>query len=301
MRYAYYPGCSLSSTGLEYGISTKAVAKHLGIDLWEIPDWNCCGSSPAHNKDHWLSLALPARNMAIVEQEDENLDIVVPCASCYGRLKATQQAVKNSEETRKTVEDIIEMKYEGKNEVKSLLDVVVNDLGLEKIKEKVVKPLSNLKVASYYGCLLVRPVDLGFDDPEDPQTMDSLVGTLGGNPIDWAFKVECCGATISTSRPNVGISMINGILQDAKDKGAECIITACPLCFLNLDMHQNDSKTRSGENFNLPIFYFTELIGLALGYSPKEIGLGKHFINPLPLLEKKDILRHPGARREEVI
>ncbi|MBZ4686974.1 MAG: hypothetical protein JG764_607 [Clostridiales bacterium] len=295
MKYAYYPGCSLNATGIEYNISTKAVAKHLGLELWEIPEWNCCGASAAHNKDHLLALALPARNLAIAEKED--LDVAVPCAACYCRMKATQMEVRNSAEMKKTIEEVIEMEYSAKNEVKALLDVMVNHVGLDEIKEKVVKPLSGLKVASYYGCLLVRPPELGFDDPEDPQTMDNLVQTLGGTPVNWSFKVECCGAGHSTAKPAVGLQMIEAILRDAKENEADCIIVACPLCFLNLDMHQKD--VTSGQDLNLPIFYFTELMGVAMGYSPKELGMEKHFVNPVPLLEKKEILRHPSARREE--
>lgn len=293
MKYAYYPGCSLCSTGIEYNISTKAVAKHLGIELWEIPDWNCCGSSPAHNKDHLLALALPARNLAIAEKE--GLDVAVPCASCYSRMMATKDEVEKCAETKKTVQEVIEMEYKAQNQVRALLDVLVNGVGCDVISKKVVKPLAGLKVASYYGCLLVRPVAYGFDDPEDPQTMDKLVEVLGGTPVDWSFKVECCGATLSTTKPGVGLATTGSILYDAQERGAECIITACPLCFINLDMHQKDVEP----NLDLPVFYFTELLGLALGYSPKELGLNKHFVNPLPLIEKKDILRHPSARREE--
>lgn len=297
MKYAYYPGCSLNSTGMEYNMSTKAVAKHLGIELWEIPDWNCCGSSPAHTKDDLLALALPARNLAIAEQE--GLDIAVPCAACYSRMMATLHEVRESEESKNTIEDVIEMKYEGKNEVKALPDVLINEVGAEEIKNKVVRPLADLKVASYYGCLLVRPIKFGYDDPEDPQSMERLTEALGATPVDWAYKVECCGATHATGNPKIGLKLIADVLNDAKDNGAECIITACPLCFINLDMHQSDVSLRSGGKVNLPVFYFTELMGLAMGYSPQELGINKHFIDPMPLLNKKDILRHPSTRREE--
>jgi heterodisulfide reductase subunit B len=172
-------------------------------------------------------------------------------------------------------------------------------VGLAKIRDLVTRPLTGLKVAAYYGCLLVRPPKLtAFDDPEDPQTMDRLVEALGGTPVSWAFKTECCSASLATSRTDIGLLPIFRILKHAKASGADCIVVACPLCFLNLDMRQGEINRRFQENFNFPIFYFTELMGIALGYPPKELGLPKHFVNPLPLLEAKEILRHPATRRE---
>lgn len=297
MKYAYYPGCSLHATAVEYNVSAKIVAKHLGVELWEIPEWNCCGASAAHNTDHLLALALPARNLAIAERE--GLDVAVPCAACFNRLKATQVAVRRSEEMRNTIKEIIGMDYQGQGEVRAFLDVMVNGVGLEKIQSLVTRPLTGLKVAAYYGCLLVRPPELtGLDDPEDPQIMDRLVEALGGTPVSWAFKTECCSASLATSRTDIGLLPIFRILKHAKASGADCIVVACPLCFLNLDMRQREINRRFQENFNLPIFYFTELMGIALGYPPKELGLPKHFVNPLPLLEAKEILRHPATRRE---
>lgn len=298
MRLAYYPGCSLESTGLEYNLSAKLVAKHLNVQLWEIPEWNCCGASAAHSTDHLLALALPARNLALAEKE--GLDVAVPCAACFSRLKATEKAVREDASTRETISEIIEMDYQGKNSVRPLVDVLVNGVGEKALTEKVIKPLSGLKVAAYYGCLLVRPPELTqFDDPEDPPTMENLVTWLGGEPVEWPFKVECCGAGHSTTKPEAGLPMIKSILEDAKDKGADCIICACPLCFLNLDMRQAQLEKRYHTNYQIPVFYFTQLMGLAMGYAPKELGLNKHFVDPIRLLEQKEILRHPSARRED--
>lgn len=298
MKFAYYPGCSLNSTGVEYNISAKAVAKHLGLELWEIPEWNCCGASAAHNTDHLLALALPARNLALAEQQE--LDVAVPCAACFNRLKATEQAVRESAATREKVNKAIEMDYQANNSVRPLLDVMANALGMNAVKEKVVRPLDDLQVAAYYGCLLVRPPAVTrFDDPEDPQTMDRLMGTIGATPVEWSFKVECCGAGHSTTTPQVGLPMIDSILADARENGADCIVTACPLCFLNLDMRQKEIEQKYNRSYNLPIFYFTELMGLAFGYSPKDMGITKHFVDPMPLLEGKDLLKHPATRRDE--
>ncbi|MGI6227436.1 MAG: CoB--CoM heterodisulfide reductase iron-sulfur subunit B family protein [Peptococcales bacterium] len=286
MKYAYYPGCSLSSTGVEYDISTKKVAKALGIDLWEIPEWNCCGASSAHLTDHLLALALPARNLAIAEEK--GLDVAIPCAACYSRLKATEMEVKTSSEMQKTISEVIEREYTGKTQARSLLDVFVNDLGLESIGALVHKPLKGLKVASYYGCLLVRPPKLGFDDPEDPQSMDKLMEALGATSIDWAFKTECCGASHPTTNATVGFSMIEKILTAAQEKGADCIVTACPMCMNNLDMRQTQIGAKFGKNYNLPIFYFTELLGMALGIKPEELGVKRHFVDASEVLKKLD-------------
>lgn len=297
MKYAYYPGCSLHATAVEYNLSAKMVAKHLGVELWEIPEWNCCGASAAHNTDHLLSLALPARNLALAEKE--GLDVAVPCAACFNRLKAAQAAVRESEEMKKTLEEIIGMAYTGQREVRAFLDVLVNEVGLPKIRDMVTRPLTNLKVAAYYGCLLVRPPKLTtFDDPENPLTMDRLVEALGGTAVAWAGKTECCSASLATSRTDLGIRPIFRILRQAKLAGADCVVVACPLCFLNLDMRQAEAERRFQEKLALPVFYFTELMGVAFGYAPKDLGLTKHFVSPLPLLEAKEILRHPATRRE---
>ncbi|KUO52508.1 MAG: heterodisulfide reductase subunit B [Desulfitibacter sp. BRH_c19] len=298
LKYAYYPGCSLNSTGVEYNQSAKAVAKHLGVQLEEIDDWNCCGASAAHNTSHLLSIALPARSLALSEKQ--GLDVAVPCAACFNRMKAAQVEVRESKEMKQTISEVIGMEYEAKYEVKPLLDVLVNDVGLDKIKEAVTRPLTGLKVASYYGCLLVRPPKtMCFDDVEDPMTMDNLVEALGGEPVDWSYKVECCGAGHSTAKPSVGIPMIRDILKNAKLNGANCILTACPLCFLNLDMRQKEASQLHNETYELPVFYFTQLMGLAIGYSAKELFINKHFVDPMKLLEEKDIFRHPDTRREK--
>ena len=284
MKYAYYPGCSLSATGIEYDMSTRKVAEVIGMDLWEIPEWNCCGASSAHLTDHWLALALPARNLAIAEEK--GLDIAIPCAACYARCKATEIEVVASKETQATINKIIERKYEGKVKARALLDVFVNEVGVERIKPFVVKELQGIKVASYYGCLLVRPPKTGFDDPENPQSMDILVEAIGGTPVQWAFKTECCGAAHPTTKGEVGFPMLERILTQAKEQGADCIVTACPLCMGNLDMRQTQVGEKFNKKYDLPVFYFTQLIGLAMGLKPKDLGIDKHFVNAMGLTNK---------------
>lgn len=293
MKYAYYPGCSLSSTGIEYDMSTRKVAKALGVELWEIPEWNCCGASSAHLTDHLLALALPARNLAIAEEQ--GLDMAIPCAACYVRTKATEVEVKNSEEMQKTISEVIERKYTGQSRARALLDVFVNDVGLDSINALVHKPLKGLKVVSYYGCLLVRPPKYGFDDPEDPQSMDKLVEALGATPVDWAFKTECCSGAHAIAKSEVGLPMIEKILAAAKESGADCIATACPLCMCNLDMRQGQAGSKFGRSYNLPVFYFTELMGIALGIKPEELGVNKHFVDASGIIKK---LNEAEGRRE---
>jgi len=284
VKYAYFPGCSLSSTGIEYDMSTRETAKALDIDLWEIPEWNCCGASSGHLTDHLLALALPARNMAIAEEA--GLDVAIPCAACYARCKATEVAVCDSEEMKKTIEEVIERKYEGTSKARSLLDVMANDLDPDLIKEKITKELSGLKAACYYGCLLVRPIALGFDDAEDPTSMDRLLQGVGIETVAWPHKTECCGASHPTTKSEVGLQMLERIFSAAKEAGANCIVTACPMCLNNLDMRQGQVEKAFKQRYNLPVFYFTELLGLSLGIEPKKLGLDKHFVDAMPLVNK---------------
>lgn len=287
MKYAYYPGCSLDSTGIEFNLSTKAVAKALDIELWEIPDWNCCGASSAHLTSHWLSLSLPARNLAIAEAE--GLDVAIPCAACYARSKKVELEVLASEETKQRVSEIIGRPYEAKTKSRALLDIFYNDLGVEAIRAKVQNPLAGLKVASYYGCLFVRPTASGFDDAEDPQSMDAIIRALGGEAVSWSHKTECCGAALSANKPEVGFAMIEKILRAAKENGANCIVTACPMCMANLDMRQAQIGKQVGEAFDLPIYYMTELMGVAMKMDHKDLGIPRHFVEAEKLLAARPL------------
>lgn len=294
MRYAYYPGCSLDATGLEYDISTRIIARDLEIELKELPDWSCCGSSPAHNTNHVLALALAARNLVLAEKM--GLDMAVPCASCFSRLKFAQKAMEESAQKKKEIEEVIEMNYRGEVKVYNLVDIIANHLEAEKIKNEVVKPLTGIKVASYYGCLLLRPPAVtGFDKTEDPTSMEKIVELLGGESVDWAFKAECCGAGHTTTRRDVAFVLLDRIYTDAQKRGADCIISACPLCMLNLDMREEEVAHLYGKSYNIPIFYFTELMGLAFGHSPQELGLPKHFVNTDSILQKLSEVKEEGG------
>ncbi len=285
MPLGYYPGCSGEGSGIEYKLSTEKTAEMLGIELKELVDWNCCGATSAHNTNKLLSLALPARNLAIAEQM--NLDtILAPCAACYNRHRATEIQAREDNEMRLQLQAIIDMEFKAESHTISVLEWLVNDIGIDNIKGKVSKSLKGMKAACYYGCLLIRPAEYtGFDDNEDPQTMDQIVKATGAQAVDWAYKTECCGAALATSRPEIGAKMIYEVIQNARQAGAECIVTACPLCMLNLDMRQAGAGKQYGVNLDMPIYYVTELVALAGGYSNKEVGIPRHFVEAESYLE----------------
>ncbi len=285
MPLGYYPGCSGDGSGIEYKLSTLKTAEMLGVELQELEDWNCCGATSAHNTNKMLSLALPARNLAIAEKM--NLEyMLAPCAACYSRHRAVELEARENAETRSKIQELINMDYNAESKTISVLEWLVNDAGVAAIQDRVKQSLKGMKAACYYGCLLVRPVaHTGFDDPEDPQSMDKVVKALGAEPVDWAFKTECCGAALATSRPEIGAKLISDIIRNAKESGAECIVTACPLCMLNLDMRQAGAEKAAGTKLDMPIYYVTELVALAGGYSPQEIGVPKHFVDAMKYLQ----------------
>ncbi|MGE5544392.1 MAG: CoB--CoM heterodisulfide reductase iron-sulfur subunit B family protein [Bacillota bacterium] len=289
MRLAYYPGCSLDATSIEYGMSTQRMAKLLGIDLWEIPDWNCCGASSAHQTNHLLAISLPARNLAIAEKE--GLDVLAPCAACYNRMRATEYEVRASAKTRSQVEEAVGMPYQATHDTISVLELLAERYGLDNLAAKVTNPLKGMTPACYYGCLLVRPVAItGFDDPEDPKSMDNIMKTLGASPVDWAFKTECCGAGLGVTQTDICLETTYRILKNAKEMGADSIVTACPVCHLNLDMRQKTIEKKYQTEFTLPVYYVTELVAIACGAEPPTVGTNRHFV------EANSIFRHLPAK-----
>jgi len=277
LKYAYYPGCSQETTSKEYNQSALEVCRALGIELDEIPDWNCCGASSGHSTGYWLSHALPGRNLAIAERE--GLDVAVICPACFLRLRNTWHEVRSQAKLREKLPELISMPYEAKYEIRHLLDIISNVVGIDKVKEKVKKPLTDLKVVAYYGCYLVRPPQFaGFDDPENPQTMDRLLEAVGAEVLDWRGKVDCCGGSLSLTKRDIVTKLVAGICDAACEVGAEAVVTACGLCHANLESRQVRENP-------LPIFYFTELIGLAFGFDAKP-WLKKHLISPFDTLRK---------------
>ncbi|MDQ7778515.1 MAG: CoB--CoM heterodisulfide reductase iron-sulfur subunit B family protein [Planctomycetota bacterium] len=280
MKFAYYPGCSLEGSSLEFNESVLAVAKTLGIELVELPDWNCCGASSAHHVDKFLSIALPARNMAIAGEL--GLDMAVACAACFSREKHARHELRADPELKSRVEEIIGKKLNLDHQVRHMLDVVVRELGIERVREKVARPLKGLKVACYYGCYLVRPpAVMEFDDPENPRIMDDLMRALGADVRDWSSKIDCCGGSLVLYRIDIAEKLVGGIVKDARESGADAIVCACPLCQSNLDIRQRPGE---GEE-RMPVFFFTELMGLAMGLPDVRSWLKKHITSPLKYLE----------------
>ena len=278
MKYAYYPGCSLASTAREYDLSVRAVCSSLGIELTELEDWSCCGASSGHSTNRWLAHALAGRNLALAERA--GLDIAVACPACYVRLRTTSQEMKDNPQQRDELADLLNMPYEVKYGTRHLLDIIFNDIGPEELKKREVKPLKALKLVCYYGCYLVRPPDVvAFDDPENPKSMDMLLDALGAEVRDWSGKVDCCGGSLSLSKREIASRLVAEITEMAQKAGAQAIVTACPLCHSNLEMRQT-----AGKQNRLPIFYFTELIGLAIGITEAGSWFKKHMISPLNML-----------------
>jgi heterodisulfide reductase subunit B len=273
VRIGYYPGCSLESTAREYNLSFRAVASKVGIELIEIPDWNCCGASSAHAVDPVLAVALPVRNLMIAEAME--LDVTAPCAACFLRLMEAKKRMDEDVSLRKEIEEILGRQYRGTAKVYHPLTVFSQAAIKKKIKGAIVNKIRELKVVCYYGCYLVRPPETThFDDPENPMIMDELIGLTGAQVLDWSWKVDCCGGGHALLLPELVEPLVNEIMDGARKAGAHGIVTACPLCQSNLETRQRGLNV-------LPIFYFSELLGLAMGLKKEVEGWWRrHLIQP---------------------
>jgi len=255
-------------------LSTLAVARALGIDLLEPRGWTCCGATAGHQTDRLLAVSLPAANLTKVQ--DMKLDMMVNCAACYGRMKVANHEIAAHPEIRQGVREALDRDYDGSVKVRHLLEVLLEDVGLPAITRSLKRSLNGLKVACYYGCLLVRPPEImKFDDPENPTSLDRLVKAMGGQSLDWPCKVECCGGGLSLSRTDVVIQLTEGILEMACAAGADCIAVSCPMCQVNLDLRQQDINKQTGRNYQVPVVYITQLLGLCLGVDPDKLGFNK--------------------------
>ncbi|GFK92201.1 8-methylmenaquinol:fumarate reductase membrane anchor subunit [Fundidesulfovibrio magnetotacticus] len=284
LSYAYYPGCSGLGTSSEYDSSTRAVCKALFMELSDVPDWSCCGSSPAHAVDHALSAALSARNLARVRAMDRD-DVLTPCPSCLTNLRTADHRMRD-EAFAARANSLLDAPYKGGVRARSVLQAIVEDVGMEMVRASVVRPLKGMKVAAYYGCIMNRPPELmAFDDPEHPMAMDLLMEAAGATVLPFPLKVECCGASFGVPRPDVTARLSARLLLTAREIGAEAIVTACPLCQMNLDLRQNQAARFAGTAFEIPVFYFTQLLGLALGAPEGSLGLDKLCVSPARVLE----------------
>ncbi|HPD60614.1 MAG TPA: CoB--CoM heterodisulfide reductase iron-sulfur subunit B family protein [Thermodesulfobacteriota bacterium] len=284
MRVSFFPGCSLEGTAREYGESIDAVSGFLGIKLEELPGWTCCGASAAHSINEFLSVRLPARNLLLAEKL--NLDLVTPCAACFSRLKNAEKAL-----AKESTETDTSTPFRGEINVVHLLEFLSRENLIEIIKEQIKRPLSNLKLVSYYGCLLVRPPRItDAKNWEDPHALDDLISLIGGEAIFWPYKTECCGGSLLLTNLDIARRLIGRILDMARETEAECIVTACPLCQANLDTRQEEIGKAKGVAYNLPIFYFTELLGLAFGLKNAQKWFRRHLVDPRPLLKTKKLI-----------
>lgn len=282
--YAYYPGCSQMGTCTEYEMSTRACCEHLGIELVEVRDWSCCGSTPAHTVDHSLAAALAARNLETVADMGHK-EVVTPCPSCLTLLKTADQRMGEDPAFRQKVNGLLDKPFEGRVASKSVIQVLLEDVGLDKIKELTTKPLQGVALAPYYGCLQSRPPELmTFDDPENPTSMDRMMEAVGAEVVPFPFKVDCCGAAQGVPKRDSVMRMSGRILEMAHECGANAVVVLCPLCHMNLDMRQAQINAASGSTVEMPVLYFTQLLGLALGIEAKKLGLDKHYVSPTALL-----------------
>ncbi|GAB4253649.1 MAG: CoB--CoM heterodisulfide reductase iron-sulfur subunit B family protein [Thermoleophilia bacterium] len=284
-RLAYYPGCSLRHSAMEFDSATRTVLAALGLDLEVVPDWTCCGASPAHMTDHLLAQALATRNLrqaALVAEE-----MVAPCPACYQREKNAEVEVHADDALRAEVNAIMDAPYTGHVRVYNLPELLVDKVGLETIAGLVKTDLSQLKVVPYYGCLLGRPSDLtGECDNEQPMKMDQLLAAAGAEVKWWNYKTECCGASVGVPKKVIQQVLTRKILEQALHAGADAIVTACPLCHQNLDLRQAQVNSACGTSFSVPVLYLTQVIGLALGFTAEEMMLGKHAVDPRPLVQR---------------
>lgn len=273
MNYIYYPGCSLEATALEYNLSTQATMGALGAELTELEDWTCCGASAAEATSYLLSMVLAARNLALAEKMDSDADIMIPCSACYLNLRKVEDHVKQDKKLLDKINEALKeegLEYNGGVRVRHLVDVLVNDFDPESIEPLVKNKLTGLRVATYYGCQALRPYVI-YDDPEQPRSLEPLLLAVGAKVHPWEMGAKCCGAALMTTKKDVALELTGTILKAAQ--GADCIVTICPMCEMNLEAFQESiSKTR-GEDLRIPVLYLPQLIGLALGLSSEEIKL----------------------------
>jgi heterodisulfide reductase subunit B len=284
-EYAYFPGCSLEKMALSYHLSAVETMHKLGVDLRELEDWNCCGATTYFHVDELLAYTLTARNLAMAEKQ--GLDLVAPCSACYKNSYFTNVYLKEDPDLADHINFALEednLHFSGSIEVRHLMEVYVNEVGLEEVKSQVSSPLEGLRVAPYYGCQIVRPRKDG-EEVEKPQFFEDLLSAIGADPIDYyPLKVHCCGGSLILTSRRAALSMVRNLLQSAIDSDVAVIATACPLCQVNLECYQNQVNQEFGTKLSIPVMYFTQLVGLAMGIAPEKLGIGKELVSAAPVL-----------------
>ena len=276
MNIGFYPGCALHGSSNDYEQSLRACLSTLDVQLQEVKDWICCGATAAHALNHKLSLALPARNLALAER-DGHKQVFAPCPLCSMQLLKVQKAIAGNG-LRQELSQIVEADIRGDGQVLNLIQVFQN-IGLDRLKAAVKTPLQEITAACYYGCLLTRPPDVvDFDDFEQPTSMEAVVAATGAKTVDWNYKTECCGAGMTMANEETVLDLAHKILSNAAAHGANCLVVACPMCHVNLDMKQEAVNRRYGKKLELPVYYLSDLVGLALGISAEQLGVDRHFV-----------------------
>lgn len=279
LKYSYFPGCSAEATGKAYDISARAACGKLGIELAELPDWNCCGSTSYFSIRELESFGVSARNLAIAE-EVGGLDVVATCSACFTILAKTNRYFAEDPALHDTINEALEAagrSYSGNVRVRHLLDVIVNDLGCEAVSDKVTRRMTKLRVAPYYGCQVTRPMGT-FDDPEFPTSLDRLLEAIGAEPINYPVKTKCCGGMLMMTQEDAALQLCHELLKCAQDNGADVIVTTCPLCEMNVEAYQPMVNKAYGTDFKIPVMYFTQLLGVALGVDRKNLALDMQIV-----------------------
>ena len=288
MEIGYYPGCSLESTAKEFDLSIRAIFKQMNISLKEIPDWNCCGASPAHYLNEELAKALPYRNLVMAEAAGLER-VMSPCPACYSHLKHVDEEVGKEPRLLERLQKVTGKNYRKGVRSKHLLDFIKEDIGFDRLKYSMKASLNKLKVVSYYGCLTRLP-GVKLDDVENPVMMDEIVEVLGGEPLNWSHKTECCGASLSVTRTEIALRLVRALLEAAQERGADCIAVVCPLCQSNLDTRQKDINKAYGTTFHIPTLYLSQLIGLTQRLGYRQLGLDRLIVSPKAVLLEKGII-----------
>jgi len=304
MKYSYYPGCSLEKNARSYHVSTMAIAKSLGIEFVEVEDWNCCGATEYISIEKVPAYALVTRNLALAAEQNGSTNLVAPCSACYLNLKKADHYLGENVDLRQKIDLALEaggLSYQpGSLNVQHLLEIIAVDIGYEEIEAQVKRPLFNLRVAPYYGCLVPRPAAMGsFDDPEHPTSLDNILKRLGATVIDFPLKAQCCGGHMTQISEETALELLRRLLKNAADYKADMIATLCPMCQLNLDAYQDAVNAHFGTDYKIPIVYFTQLMGLAFGLPADELGFGSEIVSARPALEKITLEEPKPARTRE--
>jgi heterodisulfide reductase subunit B2 len=287
MRVNYFPGCTLNTTGKGFDNAVRASSAAVGLELVELPNWNCCGATFPLIIDNMLELAGPTHVLVAARDAENGSTVTTACTTCYNVLKRTNRFIREHEEERERINAFIESDYAGEVEVKDILHLLRDDIGFEAIRDQVKVPLEGLKVASYYGCMVLRPpAEVAYDDPDHPTSLDDLVGALGATPVDFPHKNECCGAYLAMKDPEITRQMVYTILASAQLAGAEAMVTNCPLCQFNLDKQQAEMRKSHASFRPIPIYYFSQLMGVALGLDAQSYGWERHYIDARPAVER---------------